>query len=761
MQIGWEVVKIKKPSTDIVLKNHGYKTIYIIDDAQQYEEQTIMNLLNKANKNNKIIIAQTFSGKSTSESVVITQLEAVKAIYEHYLKNSQSVTEIIREPNRRIGRNIGDFYLETPLKFVLDVALRESTPWLFNYSLRGGWAETKNQYNTAKEHGNTHLLLAIISLYQIISLDMSVPINHLYEASYQFGYTNDWVNSSLDYLFKQNMIISTQEIRVLHLQNAIRILVRHIEEIFNSENDVFYSIIKDIIVSISTPLKGVFWLFDLFFRYDAKYIFIENTLDENITRHLIGRCFSQDSLENISHAGFVIDRVLWSNGIKYRKLIDEHGEILKEWINSTNNITAISLARILNNMVNEDKAMKESFVNMIDKPRISGNLKNINRDSLYAWGDFLNRLAIYQKKKWIDSFYLLFPKHEIHQALSSITNQHIYGAVKLLSALLCYNKEFAHTEMIYCLSVVKRYLELDFSDALEQFDLDFRMYFMGQGLFEFQKPSALQKATSQAFVLIISSEMISNCILKGSPRDWHNLYSHSHYIQMYDKEKWSSAINLINLTDLNRSAEGLWQNQPDEFLMLLIMLYTKAEDVDNWIFDNRYSIDVVKTNTIVLSPKTAEYICANGKPVMLIDVSHYSWETSAKALSVLKKYSTQACRNVVYCNDKNIIDSLLTLTPLSWENYHVFFSRLLRFEGNYVRNMLSRLDCDLLRDKWMHAVISPTYSNYNIKKGHVSGFLKLIKMIRSNSDDASIICTVNEIEDSLMCELDKKVGHRT
>ena len=165
MQSNWEVVKIKKLNTDIMLNNDGYKTIYLLDDAQQYDECHVFSLLNKANKNNKVIVTQTLSETNNSESVVITQSEAVGAIYRHYLEKIDEVIEIVREPNKRIGRDIGNLHMEIPPQVILDAALKEKTPWLFNYSLRGGWAETRNQYNIAKEYKNSSVLLVIISLY--------------------------------------------------------------------------------------------------------------------------------------------------------------------------------------------------------------------------------------------------------------------------------------------------------------------------------------------------------------------------------------------------------------------------------------------------------------------------------------------------------------------------------------------------------------------------------------------------------------------
>ncbi|MCL2671357.1 MAG: hypothetical protein FWF10_04900 [Clostridiales bacterium] len=757
LHLGWEVVKLIKLDSDIALNNNGYKTIYILDDAQQYEEHLINNLLGKANKYNKVIVTQTISERNSSESVVITQSEAVKAIYDHYIRNADEVIEIIREPNKRIGREVGNMHMQTPLKFILEIAKEEASPWLFNYSLRGGWAETRSQYNIAKEHASSHLLLSIISLYQILLLDKSVPISFLYSAAKKFGFNNDWVNSTLNYLFNEKMILDKEEIRVLHLQYAIRILVRHTVEIRNNREDSFYILIREEITSATTSLKGVYWLFDLFFSYDIYSTFAHTALNDEIKRKLLEHCLSKRSPTDIAHAAFVIDRVLNRNGLKYRNLVCDHGDVLRGWLNDVNNITAYALSNIINNMINEDGKAKDVFIRSLNRNSIVNNLKNLDQSSLYGWGHFLDRLAACQKKKWRHDFYMLLPKLEIHQALLSVNKDYISSAVELLSSLMNYNEEYAHEEATSVLHDIKDIFTSHFSDVLEQLGFEFRMYFLGYDLFEYKKPSKLQIKTSELFVAIISEQMISNCIQNGTPRDWYTLCNFADSIQQYDIKKWNAAINKIDLLKLNIKVGDLWSTQPDELLSLLLMLQNRKEDVDNWIYDNRDNIICIGALTITLSPKTAEYLFKKKKTVKIIDTSHHWWDVNANALKALWKYNKHVCHAIIDYNDIDIRNSLLELKPFYWDDYHIFFSRLVKVYNEYAKTMLENLDCNLLREKWTDAIASDTPRYYSRKKKNVRGFRNLIQIIRNNSGNEQLLNTLREIEsvlESILVEQD-------
>ena len=182
LQKGWEVLKLTIPEsekTDIELYNNGYKTIFIIDDAQQINKEKIIELLTKANKNSKLIVTQTITSDFPTESVTISQGQAVTVFYEYYKNHKGEVLPIIRETNKSIGRDIGDKPFEISFQTVLDAARKEGTAWLFNYSLRGGWQNTTSQYAISKENNRADILLVFIALKQILLLDKPVDDNWL------------------------------------------------------------------------------------------------------------------------------------------------------------------------------------------------------------------------------------------------------------------------------------------------------------------------------------------------------------------------------------------------------------------------------------------------------------------------------------------------------------------------------------------------------------------------------------------------------
>lgn len=194
LKSGWEIVKLTNAKAseyfDVRLDNDEYKTIYIIDDAQQLDNDLLTRIMTYANNSNKVIVTRTSTSDISEfdfEKVTISKKQSVKAIYEHYLRHEKEVLEIIKPLNKKIRRNIGNYYLDTPFKYVLDVALNENSPWLFNYSIRGGWANIKNQFAEAKENDRSDIALVLIAVKQILMLDNPVNIEWLYSAVREWG----------------------------------------------------------------------------------------------------------------------------------------------------------------------------------------------------------------------------------------------------------------------------------------------------------------------------------------------------------------------------------------------------------------------------------------------------------------------------------------------------------------------------------------------------------------------------------------------
>lgn len=745
LQKGWEVLRLnikQADQKDIILQNNGYKAVFIVDDAQQMDREQIVNLMTKANQTSKLIITQTITLNFPTESVVISQQQAVEALYKHYKKHKDQVLSIIRSTNKLVGRRVGDNPMDTPLEFVLDVALKENTPWLFNYSVRGGWESTSSQYAVAKEHNRADLLITLIALKQIVTLDRPVNkawLNHILQ---QWGYTEQWLSEQLDYLCNKKLIIAIDEIRTLHLQMAIRIIANYLKQVNGDEGLRFYSLLREEFLDINNPLLGVTWFFNLLFTFDIKY---KLRFTEEFNKKLLDRCSQQTGSEYKSHAGFVIDRVLnLEAGIKYRDIINENS-FLVYWIEKVDNQTAYSFSQILNSMINESRDWQKDFVCSLNGLIITENMKSIDSDHLYDWAHFLNRLLYARKTAWSKTFCKHIPKQEISNALQKCTSKNIGGLAEMLCTLRFIDEVFCFEEYHKCIWIIEKSMKEGFIRTLENLDLHFLMYLLGENLFDLGRPNQRQQEAGRAFVGCITSNMIRNCILGGTPRNWDTLYRFSGEIFRYDSQKFITAMKDVDFNILDSKTVGMWEEQPDVLIKLLYILFScgkiKAEE---WVYFNRDKIRIIDTALTQFSPRTAEYVLNHGGSIQLTKSPR--WHVNANAILSLRSYNKKCAIKIVEGSLTEIKQSLYDLSAIAWEEYYLFLKQLLMVNRGIIDSIISDMDVPLIEEKW-NGTLKDEY--YNNQKKDLQGFYKLTNMIKENSNNPLLIKSMGRISEKI------------
>ena len=748
LQEGWEVMKLNLSKyeiskTNIKLSNNMYKTIFIIDDAQIIELENLVQIMTQTNNLYKLIITQTLTSNFPSESVTISQQKSVQVIYEDYKNRKEEILPIIKPINKIAGRYVGDKPMETSYDFVLDLAKREKSVWLFNYSLRGGWQNTTNQYDLAKGHNRSDILLTFISLRQILSLDKPVEIKWLDYVLSQWEYSHDKILEQLDYLYKHKLILSNSEIRTLHLQMAIRVITNYIKQASKEEIQKFQEIFRNEILNINTPLLGIAWFFNMLFGYDVKSRLTYGLFTQEFNENLLNRCKVQIDSELRSHACNVIDRVLrLEAGYFYEDLI-RSDDFLIRWIENVNDITAYSFSEILNNMINESVELHESFVNNLDMQCIIKNLKKINPDYIFHWAKFLDRLLYNRKSDGAKAFQSNFPKKEISNALQQCND---IGSISgMLCTLIGIDENYAFQEYNNSIWKIEKSMKNNFMDTLRNLDLHFFMYFLGESLFDIGKPNKKQKEAGKALVECITVDMIRNSILFGTPQDWDNLYRFSYEIMRYDSDKFKEAINGIDLNYLSENVDLAWNEQPEYLIKLLDMLALADEKrTDEWIFLNREKISKIDTGLILFSPRTAEYVSHIGGTIVL--TGSYRFEMNANAIRALISYNKKLCVCIIDENLYEIKKSIYNLSEMDWDDYYLFLKQILRVKKDIVNLIIDDTNIEFIKTKWLDTIKNEYYKS---EKKKLNGLKELSLLIEKNTCNEFVKEYMNRIQEKI------------
>lgn len=751
---GWEVLRLDTlkstvENTPLVLEKNGYKTVYIIDDAQQISTEQVVCLMTKSGPKSKLIITQTITSNFPFETVTISQEQAIEVLYEYYLKHKDEIVPIILATNKTAGRYIGDNPLDTPFEFVLEVARREKTPWLFNYSVRGGWESTSSQYRLAREHKRADVLLALIALKQIITLDKPSSCEWLNLVLSRWGYSDEWYRDQINFLVCKKLLIRSDEIRTLHLQMAIRIVINFIKHADKTELQRYYTLMQNELLDESNPILGVAWFFNMLRDFEVEYLLRNNILSKELCSFLLNRCIKQTDSEAQSHAAYVIERVLNTiAGIKYEDMFNTD-PFLTRWIENVNNITAYSFSLILNNMINESREWYGSFLGSLNAESIYKNIKNISSEWLYDWAHFLNRLVYSQKSKWVIKFCNHIPKFEIGVALQECSTSNIGGLAEMLCTLSYIDRKYCFEKFHQCLGIIKKSMDEHFIRTLEDIDIHFLMIMFGENLFDLGHPDKKQIDAGKAFVSIISSEMITNCINNGNPRNWDTLSRYFDEILKYDPEKIHFALDQVSFSLVDEKAANLWTDQPDALIELIYMLNSHSKErTEEWIYSNKCRMSNIDPAIAQFSPRTAVFCLENGGHITL--TKSHRWRTVASAISSLRKLNKKVCQDEIAYSLHDIEQSLSGLSQIDWEEYYLFLKQLLYANKELITKLINNLDMSLVEEKWIASIVAEQYIE---RKKDLLGFQKLLNIIELSPINQETIRSVSRLKEIISNQL--------
>jgi hypothetical protein len=735
---GWEAVRLCASDSNrlrsIELSDTLYKTIYVIDDAQQLKQGIISRMLESSNERSKVVITQTIDFNLPFESITISEIQSVKTLYEEYLKRRNEVLAIVK----KYDSSIGDSYMDTPIEWRLKDAANKESPWLFNYTLRGGWKQVKSQFLAAKEVERADILIAMIALKQIISLDKSVNRVWLYGNISRFKKDTKWCDRVLSYLYLSKIIIDTNKIRTLHLESAKRMIANFLLESSQDERKIFNSMIQDEFISHNCPLRGISWFLNSLNTYECSHNLFYSLLTPYIVSKIIERCFKVNLSEDQASAAYVMDFIA---GRKYGSLtfkeIIKNYPILYEWIENVDGKTAYAYSNVLNNIYNEDRMLKKRFVSKLNVNKITKQIATITESDMYSWGRFINRLSISQSKKWLSDFYEKLPHDNINTTIQKTSYNNIGGLVELLCGLYSLNCEYAYSKLKECLPVLKKGFEKDLSATWAELDPIFSLYFFGFNCLSKTRPNKIQRKTAKSIVALISEDSLSKCITEGIPRDWERIYYLVYLIDMYDKQKLINAIMNVDLNILDQTTIGLWKIQTRELILLCsILAVDDYEPANEWIYKHRNDIDILCMPLALTSPKTAEYLLATNHQVKLCQ--NRWWETSAKAVSRLNSYSKKLALSVIKQNQKEISEHLTKLQPIDCECIYLFIKAIKKVGISLANEIFDNIDIENANSNWRKCIAN--------SRGHLPSFLKLLSEIENCSKNKTLLAFIKTIK---------------
>lgn len=407
---GWSIYKFNHIDIDGVFNVppliNNDKELLIVDDAQKVPEYKLLNLVSQSNNNCKIILAFTDTTSSIElfrEPIRMTKKDAVNNMYSFYLQNKKDIFPIVKN----INKDIGNQSMSISYEKILEECKKQDRPWMFNYVLRGGWKTEKENYQSVYHINHMSFLVASIAFNQIVLLDECSDldsINKFYEKD-----KIKWSTKNLEILIKKKIIISIDELRIIHLKSAINLLYSFYMCSTLDEKKLFAEYMIDFLNSNNISFQGLLWLFNMSFNYDnLKYYLFNHDVINYCLSHMLN---TTEDIEKGFYL-YLLERIEIINKQRVKKFIEDNLECFSSWLSSPSDKTVYCFSQFVNGIINMRDDTIYRLKEFINFEKIYNCFKKSDPNYFYSWCVFFNRIVFSIKnekarKEYSESLYVI------------------------------------------------------------------------------------------------------------------------------------------------------------------------------------------------------------------------------------------------------------------------------------------------------------------------------------------------------------------
>lgn len=700
---GWHVYRFVAHEfcSNIIIPQNTEEALYVIDDAQHLQDYIIEKAINQTSSNLKIIICKT-TNVIKDDTIIISQYDAISTLYSYYLQKKNEVLSIVQKYDNTIGIRLIDNSIENRLW----LASKTSTPWQFNYALRGGWQTMIDLYNSICTLNNRDLLIAAISVSQILKLDHSSDFDWICNELHTIDCSLSWTTQDLLELINKSIVLSDKDTRIVHIESANLLVAHFLESSEKKKKEILIRFIEANYLNKTFSPLGLVWLANGIRSYCRLYNPHMQLISSKMISCTLDDLTSYSQPEERSEVAYFFELITRTNKTQYDYYFDKHEETIIEWIENSDSITAFAYSRLVNTILCINKKLHHHIVSQINWKKLQDSFLSENNPNYYTWSRLFDRLLCMLTKDERISI-----GKQIDVLICSLSSKASILTIAPLTTMYCsllYNNEDEIRKQIEKnIPVYSNYFKADMLQALDIFDFDFNMYICGYDYWGRHLATKQQLSTARLIVSAIPEKEFANVIENCYPRNWHSIRPIMNIIQQHDTHKAKRITQLIDLDTLSKSASSCWDNASDIAELCDVLSYGDMKVARTFIDQNSINIHTVFSVFIVLSPITSIRLFDEGKNVELI-IEHW-WGLGLRAVKKLLSVNRVKALNIIGNSIDNIVHSANSITALDCNDRDCLdFFELLKYEApSEFRLITNSIDKQLIKSKWSTGAIYP------------------------------------------------------
>ncbi len=693
----WEVIRLvdRQRTTDQLISSvHQvrHKTLLLLDDAHLLDSAGLDSFFEcVSDKIAVLAISTDESGKSNdSRQVYISGKQAVDSIAKEYLVHQDQLLSLIKKFNNNVGNRWG----QRPLSHLIEEARRlAKRPWEFNFVLTKGWERVSEQLNLLKEQDRADILWFLIALGQIVTTDAGLRKEELESLATTLECDKVWFQKSLKYLESHKLILITDQVKCLHLQQANTIFETLAFDFDDPKYQLVSSAIRLALKSDIGSLRGVSWLLNRF-NFSGKnwWLLKEHIAEGDIWQVLFEKCWKAKSEEQQRDAAYALLALKdWTQ--TFESEVERNKDFLALWMQDATPTNAYAFGNLINGIYNENKKLALAICEQIDPQEIANKVNNTLAANASVWGYYISRLML--APKWSKSFRPLLNLEALVNVFELAREEDLYSIGELAKSLYYLYYPHGDESLVVVEAAIPLIANNINKSPLEGIREAQDIIWFTLGFFPLsfspKKLTTRQLQVSKQIAERLDTKVLAKAVSNSEPWEWQAVEELMLFLYYASRDVAFSVTDQVDLNTFDDKTIDMWGKIDTELMRLLIALSARKNQrlLHNWISKHSSKIAKVNSYLIWVAPNIVIERLQAG---CTLDLETLEWDHNVRLLNQVAKKDKQLSIKILQDNRALLIKCLNELIPNQHEKLPKFIDYLETFAKEELKAILEGIE---------------------------------------------------------------------
>lgn len=705
---GWRVLRLADPIGKVPPFDESPKpTLYIVDDAHLTRPALLSELEERATVSRWVLSAYTISEDKGGfpGAIQLDAKRAVRVIAEGLRASPEATLAAVRRADDRIGDRPGDEQLDLRLEQAAEQALY---PWQFCFILGGGWRRASALASSARAAG-ADLVLAAAAIRQLAARDAHCSRQALLQLV-GGALPNSDGNAAIAWLVAQRFLLSADDLRCPHQRLASVLLARILDGQTAEERQTIATMLRTVLADVEMPLGGLGMLLGEL-SSAGEYGMWRRLVQPAWLTPVLERCWVATEPLGIRHACWLLSN-LHGYLPEEMNVIADHKETLAEWIQAAPEGACYAIGRVINHVLNTNRALGESIVALADPGTLATAISVAAPLHAGEIADLLSTMGAGRDDVW-KACYLEHVDHDAcHRIVSTWPQDAYLSVVADFCEHFCYfEPEFGFTLIEALIPAIADRLRAAPQDAFGELrDIVWNALRLYDPLHIYVgklAPSRRMRQVGRKICGCWSPKDLAVSLSRSTQRNFQAAAGLLSFMHRASPKQFEATVLALDWGEIDQAIGPDWAENIGDARMLLGVAYAVPAArlaIQAMVTCNEPRIVSMSTHLAAIAPASALRHIAAGKRIALCHWGHVDWQLGALVLARMVQSEPALVSALLEPHYGGLAEALSQPSPTFYNEGILFLRLLAQVEASGLTRVLDQIDVKRAKLGWRDAL---------------------------------------------------------